>query len=180
MKKNINLIQALLERHQYVVKVCLTDDGCILHLPERVENPAYQQFKGQFVMDQDGEFVKLITSAQGVDGGSIILSGPAYSHKYLIAFYLLKCSLKVNFSYDLIKFYIGQQHVKESQFLSGLTYTNMTEEEYKKESDLASLMMAAQKAEFPPYYQQMAEKQDILEGYKAIMTIVKGREKRDE
>jgi hypothetical protein len=107
----------------------------------------------------------------------MILIGPPYSHKALIMFHIIQVCQRINYNQSLIHFYIDKQCVSEEKFLQSITYVELSNEDLDKENALIGLAVPAFQAGFQTEYLEMARKQNIEDGYKAIAKIfVKGKE----
>jgi len=179
MNEKITIIQEILKRHNYLVEVHHTENGCKAIFPRRREVPQFEPFEFVYNLNFNKRYVQVTNTRGGQAEGGIILLGPPYSHKVLIMFHLIKVCNKIKYDYSLIQFFINKEQVEESKFLQAITYSDMSLEDLQKEHALILLSVPAFQDNFKSGFMDMAAQQNIQEGYEAAMRIFSDRGDND-
>jgi hypothetical protein len=175
MSENLTVIKRIMRKHDYVVDVHLTPEGCRAKFPRRAEHPRHDYFDIIYSLDSQAEYVESLTMVDGKCEGKVLLAGPPYAHKALVMFHIMKICDRIRYNRQLMHFWINRESVQEEVFLQALTYQDLDIETLDLETRLIQLAVGAFQNGFPEECRVMAQSDGTLDGYNAIEKLFVNR-----
>lgn len=157
----------ILKRNNYLVKFKLTNDGCTIYFPNRIEHPA--QYAKNISYKYDGEYLRIYNNQLNVS-----VKIPDYAYKTYILFHVIAGCILYYYDISLVVFYnINNKQITEDKFILELLPVPT---DTSKELNLRSLCIAAYQAGFTNDYEELAKQNNVLEGYLLIKKLMLGEE----
>ena len=150
MDTNFNLVKELLRKHDYRVAAIVTDNGCTISYPYKIQQPRFYDYEYCIFEDRVNDVCM-----------------PKYTMRPYILTEICQVCTCLHFDTRLIIFYIEKDQVNEGEFLTALPI-KINAEETALEDHLTRLVSKAIIEDFLGSYKELTDIIGITEGFDII------------
>lgn len=173
-------IKDILARNNYQVVACLTEQGCLVLYPSRVDPPCIEKTKIEYQFTDGG--LRVITSDyKGVVSNDKIIPCINYAQRILMFCHIIARCSYMQYRLSLIIFISNQAiDIAEDEFYYKCVNPYMTEEDIGLEAKLKPIISSCIFSQFTKYHESLCEASGTIEGYRQLKKLVLDEGESDE
>jgi hypothetical protein len=167
-------IKKLLDKLDYRVVACATNNGCVVSFPNRKQEPLLMTSLISMQYTSEGVHVQHVDDTS-VEIYSTTYRCPPYAQRLLLNFYIMYMCITIQYSLHYIKFTDSQDiEITEQEFFEAVNSPNITSGMIDKENILGQILMPCVAIGFNEKYKQLAKSNNVLDGFLAIQNALGG------
>lgn len=160
---DIKKVKSFLDKHDYIVKVYKSEEGCVVEFPyPKIYKPLLQQNKTFYILRYGNE--------PGVYVNNEFWSAPNYALRLMVTCDIINKMKKIPIHESLISYYNSDREVER---LSDILMGPVNDDDKNKEMFLATLLAKAIENKFPSVYEEVANAREhnVGTGYRILKSF---------
>ena len=157
----------------YEIKASITGDLCIIEFPFRSQVPASRYFRTCYEIEYEGDTSRLKYTRWSDKNKilrDVVYSLPNYATKMFIWCDLVRCSLMLGYSYEMIRYELDGEEVDEEGFFKCLPTPLYDSEFEEKQEKLENLFIESYDKIYSDFEEQ-AEMDGVGDGFRLVCNI---------